>query len=73
MNPIQKDPSQFVSMADRCDQARKHIFPRLMDDDMKFVAGIEIGLLEGLEARLHHKLCDVIENLRKLAYKIPSA
>jgi len=69
MNTEQKDPSQFILMEDRHDQARKHqiIFPGLMVTDLEIVAAKEIQLLEGLEARLHQNLNDVIEIVRKFA------
>jgi len=75
MNTAQKDPGQFIPMSDQHDQARRHQvkFPRLMDADLKFVAAKELQLLEGLEARLHQKLYDVIEIIRKVANSVPSA
>ncbi len=74
MNTEQKDPSQFILTEDRHDQARKHqiIFPGLRDTDLEIVAAKEIQLLEGLEARLHQNLNDVIEIVRKFVGRAPS-
>ena len=75
INITQKDPSQLIPTEGRHDQAREHqtLFPRTIDSDAKLVAAIEIHLLEGLEARMHQKLHDVIDHLRKLADGMPSA
>ena len=74
MNTEQKDPSQFILTEDRHDQARKHqvAFPGLMDTDLEIVAAKEIQLLEGLEARLHQNVYDIIEIVGKLAVRAPS-
>ena len=74
MNTEQKDPSQFILTEDRHYHARKHqiIFPGLMDADLKIVAAKEIQLVEGLEARLHQNLNNVIEIVRKFGGRAPS-
>lgn len=74
MDTEQKDFSPFILMEDRHDQARKHqiIFPGHMDSELEIVASKEIHLLEGLEARLHQNLNNVIEIVRKFAGRAPS-
>jgi hypothetical protein len=75
LNITQKDPGQFISTEARHDQAREDqtVYPRSISSDAKLVAAIEIHLLERLEARLHQKLHDVIDHLRKLADGLPTA
>jgi hypothetical protein len=74
MDTEQKDLSQFTLTEDRHDQGRKHqvIFSGHMDSDLEIVASKEIQLLEGLEARLHQNLNNVIEIVRKFAVRAPS-
>ena len=74
MSTAQKDPIQFTPTEDRHDQAREQqmIFPRLLDADLKIVAAREIRP-EGMEARLHLTLYDIIEIVRKVGPRVRPA